>query len=343
MTGNGEYDFSRMPSDEIKEKVKVIFDGLGYNTDILFFDSSKEGHTFDKQPMYQLWHLLYSYEGDKSNTGNDSLIRKITELCGFEKEYANIIANITFQSDYGSLSTKAIRKILPYMKEGSCYNQACEFAGYRHSQRSLTKEELDKKEYKDHLDLLPKNSLRNPVVEKILNQMINVVNHVVDTFGKPDEIRIELARELKKSAKERKVMTENINKATIDHDKYRQILQKEFGLVNVSRNDIIRYKLYLELKDNGYKTLYSNMYIPQEKLFSKEFDIEHIIPQAKLFDDSFSNKTIESRKVNIEKSNLTAYDYVLNKYDIEGVRDYEVRIENMYKMVRFVKRSIINY
>ena len=74
--------------------------------------------------MYQLWHLLYSYEGDKSNTGNDSLIRKITELCGFEKEYANIIANITFQSDYGSLSTKAIRKILPYMKEGSCYNQA---------------------------------------------------------------------------------------------------------------------------------------------------------------------------------------------------------------------------
>lgn len=331
MTGNGEYDFSKMPSDEIKEKVKVIFDGLGYNTDILFFDSSKEGHTFDKQPMYQLWHLLYSYEGDKSNTGNDSLIRKITELCGFEKEYANIIANITFQSDYGSLSTKAIRKILPYMKEGSCYNQACEFAGYRHSQRSLTKEELDEKEYKDHLNPLPKNSLRNPVVEKILNQMINVVNHVVDTFGKPDEIRIELARELKKSAKERKVMTENINKATIDHDKYRQILQKEFGLVNVSRNDIIRYKLYLELKDNGYKTLYSNTYIPQEKLFSKEFDIEHIIPQAKLFDDSFSNKTIESRKVNIEKSNLTAYDYVLNKYDIEGVRDYEVRIENMYK------------
>ena len=58
MTGNGEYDFSRMPSDEIKEKVKVIFDGLGYNTDILFFDSSKEGHTFDKQPMYQLCYIL---------------------------------------------------------------------------------------------------------------------------------------------------------------------------------------------------------------------------------------------------------------------------------------------
>ena len=161
--------------------------------------------------------------------------------------------------------------------------------------------------------------------------MINVVNFVVDAYGKPDEIRIELARELKKSSKERKEMTMAINKTTADHEKYRQILQKEFGLTNVTRNDIIRYKLYLELKSNGYKTLYSNTYIPQEKLFSKEFDIEHIIPKAKLFDDSFSNKTLESRRVNIEKSNLTAYDYVLGVYDEKGINDYEIRIENLYK------------
>ena len=56
------------------------------------------------------------------------------------------------------------------------------------------------------------------------------------------------------------------------------MLQDEFGMMNVSRNDIIRYKLYEELKDNGYKTLYSNQYIPKEKIFSKEIDIEHIIP-----------------------------------------------------------------
>ena len=35
----------------------------------------------------------------------------------------------------------------------------------------------------------------------------------------------------------------------------------EFGIQNVSRNDIIRYKLYLELESNGFKTLYSNTYI----------------------------------------------------------------------------------
>lgn len=85
------------------------------------------------------------------------------------------------------------------MKGGKKYSEACEAAGYRHSKRSLTREELNKKDYKNHLELLPKNSLRNPVVEKILNQMVNVVNAIVDAYGKPDEIRIELARELKKA------------------------------------------------------------------------------------------------------------------------------------------------
>ena len=59
--------------------------------------------------------------------------------------------------------------------------------------------------------------MRNPIVEKILNQMVNVVNEVIDVYGKPDEIRIELARELKKSANERKEMTETIARYSKDH------------------------------------------------------------------------------------------------------------------------------
>ena len=83
-----------------------------------------------------------------------------------------------------------MRKILPHMKDGLEYSVACGYAGYRHSSESLTREELDNKVLKDRLGLLPRNSLRNPVVEKILNQMINVVNSVVEEYGKPDEIRI---------------------------------------------------------------------------------------------------------------------------------------------------------
>jgi CRISPR-associated endonuclease Csn1 len=252
------------------------------------------------------------------------------------------LAGVVFSSDYGSLSSKAIRKILPHLKDGLDYSVACEYAGYRHSKHSLTKEEIENKVLKDKLELLPRNSLRNPVVEKILNQMVNVVNAIIEEYGKPDEIRIELARELKKSAKEREDMTKSINETTRLHEEYIKVLQGEpFYLEHVSRNDIIRYKLYEELKFNGYKTLYSNTYIPREKLFSKEFDIEHIIPQAKLFDDSFSNKTLEVRQVNLDKGNATAYDFVAERYGEQGTSEYENRIESLYnnKVISKTKRD----
>jgi CRISPR-associated endonuclease Csn1 len=205
--------------------------------------------------------------------------------------------------DYGSLSSKAMRKIYPFIKENK-YSEACELAGYNHSSASLTKEEIENRPLKNKLDLLKKNSLRNPVVEKILNQMINVVNTLIETNSKKDkdgkiteyfkfdEIRIELARDLKKNAAERAEMTSNINAAKLVHEKIFKTLQNEFGVKNPSRNDIIRYKLYEELKNNGYKDLYTDEYIPREILFSKQIDIDHIIPQSRLFDDSFSNKTV---------------------------------------------------
>ena len=341
LTGNGEYDFSKMPADEARSITTEIFNGLGYKTDFLSFNPMLEGKALEQQPAYRLWHLLYSYTGDKSVTGNEALLARIQDLCGFEKEYASVLANISLALDYGSLSAKAIRKILPHMMKGYEYSEACKMAGYNHSARSLTKEELANKEYKSRLDIIKRNSLRNPVVEKILNQMINVINEIIKTYGKPDEIRIEMARELKKSQEERELLDAAIRKNTAESEKLRKELEEEFGIQHVTRNDILRYKLYNELKLNGYKTLYSNTYIPREELFSKRFDIEHIIPQSRLFDDSFSNKTLEVRDINIEKGNMTAYDYVAGKYDEKYLVDYESRVEELFaqKVISRTKRN----
>lgn len=326
-----EVDFSKLSGSETKATIKEFFKAFGIKETILDFNALLDGVAFEQQPSYQLWHLLYSYEGDDSPSGNDTLYRLLELKYGFKREYAQILSNVSFQDDYGSLSTKAIRKIMPYIKENK-YNEACALAGYNHSS-SVTKDENLKRELKEKLDELPKNSLRNPVVEKILNQLVNVVNAIIKdpTLGRPDEIRIELARELKKNAKERAKLTLDVNKAKDDHEKFRKTLQSEFGILNPTRNDIIRYKLYIELEPNGFKTLYTNTYITREKLFSKEFDIEHIIPKARLFDDSFSNKTLEVRQANIDKSDETAFDYVKNKLGEKLLAEYIARIEFLYK------------
>ena len=323
-------DFKKS-SQEIMDMLFQIFTDLGWNTNLLVMDLGESNKEMECKEFFRLWHLLYSFEGDNSRTGNESLIQKLMILCGMERDYVQSIANVTFEGDYASLSAKAIRKILPHMKEGNQYSVACDYAGYRHSRSSLTKEEIANKVLKDKLQLIPKNGLRNPVVEKILNQMVNVVNQIINEYGRPDEIRIELARELKKSSKEREDLIKSIASNTKENEKIREILLKEFNLSTVSRTDIIRYKLYEELKDNNYHTLYSNKYIPRELLFSKEIDIEHIIPKARIFDDSLSNKTLEYRSVNIEKGLMTAYDFVQSKYGEEELEAYVNRCENVFR------------
>ncbi|MCF1752940.1 type II CRISPR RNA-guided endonuclease Cas9 [Mariniradius sediminis] len=330
-SGHDDFDFSKMSSKEIKSIVTLIFEGLGIDTGILSFNSNLESDEFERQPYLQLWHLLYSYEGDNSATGNESLIKKLKSKFGFEEDYARILSAVTFEDDYGSLSSKAISKILPHLNDGLSYSDAALLAGYKSHSHSENEQERANKTLKEKLEILPKNSLRNPVVEKILNQTINVLNAIIDEYGKPDEIRLELARELKKSAKEREDLTKTMNSASIEHENIRRILKNEFGLTYVSRTDIIRYKLWKELEPRAFKTLYTNTYIAPEKLFSKEFDIEHIIPQSRLFDDSFSNKTLELRSANIEKGEKTAFDYVSEKFGEQGLREYEIRVEELYK------------
>ena len=328
-SGHGEYDLNKLTWEDAYHIVSTIFSGLGFGTDFLLFNSSLPKEEYEQQPIFKLWHLLYSYEGDDSPTGDESLIEKVSAICNMPKEYAAIIATARFQDDYASLSHKAISKILPYLKEGNKYDLACLLVGYNHS-HSENKEERDKKQLLDKLEQLPKGALRNPVVEKILNQMVNVVNTVADTYGKPDEIHIELARELKQSAKKREEATQAIADNNRLNEAIACILKEEFHLSHVSKTDITRYKLYEELKDNGYKTLYSNKYIPRELLFSKSIDIEHIIPQALFFNDSFANKTLEYRDVNIEKGRSTARDYVLSKFGEKGSEDYRLRVDDLY-------------
>ncbi len=334
-----DISFKKLKSaKDINDTIVSKFAELGITQEILILNNDLQENLYDKQPLLQLWHLLYSFEGDNSRTGHEKLLKAIETKFGFKPEYAKLFSKVKLQADYGNLSSKAIRKILPYLQVGHTFDKACGYAGYNHSS-SLTKEEQEKRELKDTLELLPKNSLRNPVVEKILNQLVNVVNAIIkdEGLGKPDEIRVELARELKKSATERAEMTSNINKATARHEKIRKILQSEFGITKVTRNDIIRYKLWEELEGNGYKTIYTNTYIPREKIFSKEFDIEHIVPKALIFDDSFSNKTLSVREVNLKKSNETAYDF-LNDYLSEGkFNEFLNRAEKLWKDGRISK------
>ena len=76
-----------------------------------------------------------------------------------------------------------------------------------------------------------------------------------------------------------------------------------------TKSDIIRYKCWLEQR---YQSPYTGEMIPLSKLFTPAYEIEHIIPQSRYFDDSFSNKVICEAEVNKLKDKQLGYEFIKN-------------------------------
>lgn len=277
----------------------------------------------DEQKSYQLWHCLYSIESP------EDLRRTLCEKFGFDITTANALMRIKLEDDYGSLSSRAIKRILKAFNEfPENAAHGVLMAGYKSSD-SETQEERATRELLDQLPHLKKGELRNPVVEKVLNQLITLVNEIIasDEFGRPHEIRIELARDLKSGAKERKRKEQAINKARKENEEIRDILSKEFGIKRPSRQDIFRHRCWIEQK---HQCLYSGDPIPRSKLFSDaEYDLDHIIPRARMYDDSFANRVLVKTSENRTKSDATAFDFMSGKGDSK-LNEYKVRVKSLY-------------
>jgi CRISPR-associated endonuclease Csn1 len=331
--------------------LQIEIDILATNTSAYLYDKKtgeiideKDGFVIDakveKEPLYQLWHTIYSIQ-DLEECKN-ALIKRFA----IDAEIAEKLSKIDFNKQaFGNKSNKAIRKILPYLMQGFDYSQACSFAGYNHS-NSLTKDENEKRILKEKLELIPKNGLRQPVVEKILNQMINMVNAIIENYGKPTEIRVELARELKQSKDER----ENADKYNRDAKKLNEDVEKRLKSLGISstKKFVQKYKYIFQTrgeidakgklqayKVENAKVTNQCIYCGQsfditEAITGDNFDVDHIIPKALLFDDSQTNKVLVHRSCNKNKTNTTAYDYLVSKGE-EALNQYIQRVDEWYK------------
>ena len=286
---------------------------------------------YEKEPLYRLWHTLYSIQ-DK-----DELKKVLHKNFGITDELTidSLFALDFIKPGYGNKSSKFIRRILPYLQDGLMYSEACEYVGINHS-NSITKAENDARELLSKLPQIKKNELRQPVVEKILNQMINVVNALTDKYGEIDEMRVELARELKQSREEREETDKNNRKRQKENESYANMIE-ECG-VRPSRTRILKYRLWNESKKTCF---YCGKVVDlSEFLNGYDVEVEHIIPKALFFDDSFFNKVCACRKCNAEKKERTAFDYMSSKGEV-ALNEYVRRVEESYngKNISKIKRE----
>lgn len=127
---------------------------------------------------------------------------------------------------------------------------------------------------------------------------------------------------------------ENLSKEDKEYD----FVNKISKTAQPSKSEIIRYKCWLEQQ---YRSPYTGEIIPLSKLFTPAYEIEHVIPQSRYFDDSFSNKVICEREVNLLKGSKLGYEFIKGHHGekVQISQGKEVEILSVDTYEKFVKEN----
>jgi len=271
-----------------------------------------------------------------SEQNEETLIEWLMFETGVDRELAEQIADTPLPDGYGRLGRRAISAILPHMEGGLRYHEAAEAAGYDHAKRP-TGEILDYLPYygewlQDQVvgtgDPRDRPESRwgrfpNPTVHIGLGQIRRVVNALIKKYGPPEQIVVELARDLKNS-KKRKDEIEKEQKANQrKNDHRREKIEAEGHRPN--HDSLLRLRLWEELNEKDSldrRCPYTGEAISIKRLFSADVEIDHIIPFQSCWDDSAANKTVCMRDANRAKGKQTPHEAFGHSPNING-RPYD--------------------
>jgi len=265
----------------------------------------------------------------------------------------------------------------------------------RHSEAALIGKWQSVSDMEKFISDFKQHSLRNPIVEQVITETLRVVKDIWTRYGNGaenyfDEIHIELGRDMKNTADERKKISNRISDNENTNLRIKALiaeLNKDSDIQNVrpyspsqqealkiyeeyalsseekynprtnsfesdpisdeilkisktaepSNSELQRYKLWLEQR---YRSPYTGAMIPLSRLFTEDFEIEHVIPQSRYFDDSLSNKVICESAVNQLKDKQLGMEFIKNHHGeiLETGKGKKVKIFTEEDYTDFIKQ-----
>jgi CRISPR-associated endonuclease Csn1 len=226
-------------------------------------------------------------------------IRAGLEEIGFEPAVvAALMAAVedgrTFKAFKGAahISAKAARAILPHLRDAKVYSEACLAAGYDHARRP-------------EADL---GAIANPVARKSIGEALKQVKAIVQEYGLPGAIHVELARDVGKSKEERDDIRNGIEKRNKDKEGLRALFFDTVGVAPSGAEDLLRFELW---REQGGRCLYSDREIHPDMIVASDntVQVDHILPWHRSGDDSFVNKTLCFAAANQNKRGATPFEW----------------------------------
>ena len=261
----------------------------------------------DKKCFGEIWNTITLKQQDEivekildDTTNEEELFLELKETYpNIADENIKNIMNVRLDDGTMRYSTKAIEKLLPHLEAGKKEHFAIIAAGFE-NKKILHGDELPN--YTELLDnyLGVNGRIANPTVHIVLGQIQKLVNELVKDYGKPKEIAIEFACDLKMNKKEKSKYEKEIRDNQKNNEKF------DDQIVSNGCVPSPEYRLRLKLHtQQGGVCVYSGKSISIRELLSDAVEVDHILPFSKTLDDSATNKVIVLREYNRMKGNRT--------------------------------------
>lgn len=268
---------------------------------------------FDETTKEKAWGKILDHFTGKINGKRKDINlarRLVSHLCiSLEKLYnvqvkdVETLQKIHIPEDYCAYSEKAINKLLYHMEKKVHPTNAKKMCGYDTVERKVFKE-------------LPEYTLQNgfdcnnPRVRQVLAETRKVVNAVIKELGRPERITIECIRELKAGAKRMEEIRKRIKENEKTNNDARDAIKKHSGSSYPSDTDILKYKFWIRQK---FRSVYSDRCISLSQLLCSETEIDHILPESIIPDNSMENRVLCFWDENRDKGQETPISWLAEK------------------------------
>lgn len=257
---------------------------------------------------------------------------------GLNAAQATSVANVSLVPGYGNLSERAIRKILPHLEQGRVFSDAVQDAGYRHHSDFRNAEAHDQLPY--YGEVLPRDAVgadptknperdgepavhgrvANPTVHIGLGQLRRVVNRLTEAYGKPQDIVVELARELKMNRDQKLNLQRQQNEGRKRNARFREELGEE--ALESTPDALRKLRLWEEQGPIHNRVCpYTGAQISLAMVMSAETEVDHILPFSRTLDNSTANLVVCMADANRSKGNLSPHEKFGDEC-LEYVKDF---------------------
>lgn len=239
-----------------------------------------------------------------------------------------------------NLSRKAIRNLLPYLREGYSVTEArdmyAEDASHatddltrrRYSTREIVVNKRIRHFQTKHPDLLPPISegISNPVVRKSIHEVRRHLIEHIEKCGKPDRVVIELSRKARQSER---VIARRIQKNKAIDDLKKEIIETHKldrpGITSTQReNAVTRVRLCRQQRE---MCAYSGATITDKAAAEGEgLEVDHIVPRSRGGNNAMSNLVLCYASANQGKGKRTPID----RLGKEGFAQLELRFKHLH-------------